>query len=128
MCSTKNHHPQTDPLIMNKTLNNQALSGKPKQGRCCPFCSRPLIICYGFYDRDHPERGELIKVQRYLCKAPGCPVKTFSIPPYPLPRIVRHVIRTIEKVHTMAKARVSQAYIKAVRKQVAGSGWGAGSQ
>lgn len=94
---------------MHKTLNNQDRSGKAKQKLCCPFCSMPLIICYGFYDRDHPERDELIKVQRYLCKAPGCPVKTFSIPPYPLLRIVRHVFRTVEEGYLLISEGVYQA-------------------
>lgn len=96
---------------MHKTLNNQDRSGKAKQKPCCPFCSMPLVICYGFYGRDHPERGELIKVQRYLCKAPGCPVKTFSIPPYPLLRIVRHVYRKVEEGYLLISEGLYQALV-----------------
>lgn len=96
---------------MNKTLNNQDRSGKAKQKLCCPFCSMPLIICYGFYDRAHPERDDLIKVQRYLCKAPGCPVKTFSIPPYPLLRIIRHVYRKVEEGYMLISEGLYQALV-----------------
>ena len=99
---------------MNNTLNNQTFSSKLKQWRCCPFCSMPLIICSGFYDRYHPERGEPVKIQRYQCKAPECPVKTFSILPYPLLRIVRHTAKKIRQVYKLAMAGVNQASISRI--------------
>ena len=96
---------------MNNTLNNHERYDKSKQPVRCPFCSMCLIICYGYYLRYHPERGELVKIQRYVCKAPGCPVKTFSIPPFPLLRIVRHVYRTVEEGYMLMDERLNQASV-----------------
>jgi len=50
---------------------------------CCPVCGeRYRITRHGFYFRSPPDNGgEYIAVQRYCCRCPDCPRRTFSIPP-----------------------------------------------
>ena len=96
---------------MNKTITNRTRSDKPKQHVKCPFCSMRLIIAYGFYVRYHPERHELITIQRYKCKVKSCPIKTFSLPPVPLLRIVRHAYQTLKQVYNMQRVGMNQAFV-----------------
>jgi hypothetical protein len=56
----------------------------------CPGCHLDGgYVKYGFYERYLFESTERIKVQRYLCKNPGCETVTFSILPHPFLRYVR---------------------------------------
>lgn len=94
---------------MNKTLPNHTHSNKIKSPVRCPFCAMTLINRCGFYFRFHPEWGKLVKIQRYLCKAPNCPVITFSILPFPLLRIVQHSYQMVEKVYNLKMEGINQA-------------------
>jgi hypothetical protein len=50
----------------------------------CPLCGERLRICrYGHYLRYRFEDDGRLAVQRYGCLNPGCPRRTFSIPPHP---------------------------------------------
>ncbi len=86
------------PLIMHRLSKNNA-SGKEEQFVRCPHCATPLTIRYGRYQRYHPEEPEQVNVQRYRCKSPYCPWKTFSILPYPFLPIVRHFLQTLFFFH-----------------------------
>lgn len=61
----------------------------------CPHCGTSLAIRYGTYPRAHPERGDPIRVPRFLCKSPECRRVTFSLLPPPLLPIVRHFYHTL---------------------------------
>lgn len=50
-------------------------------------------------------------MQRYRCKAPACPVTTFSILPFPLLRIVRHAYRTVLEAQALTTKNMSQAAV-----------------
>lgn len=51
----------------------------------CPLCGEQYRICRnGYYWRYRFESDDRVAVQRYGCRHPGCPRKTFSIPPQPL--------------------------------------------
>jgi len=84
------HHPSSMHTIFKNTS-----SGKGEHCVRCPHCATILIFRNGTYQRAHPHKKELIKVQRYRCKSPACPWKTFSILPYPFLPIVRHFQQTI---------------------------------
>lgn len=71
---------------------------KEKQVRC-PHCASGVVIRYGTYPRNHPEKEFVIAVQRYFCKSPLCPWKTFSILPYPLLPFIRHLYKTLFLCH-----------------------------
>jgi hypothetical protein len=88
------------PLIMHRLSENNA-SGKEEQFVRCPHCATPLTIRYGRYQRNHPEEPEQVSVQRYRCKSPYCPWKTFSILPYPFLPIVRHFLQTLFFFHCL---------------------------
>jgi hypothetical protein len=60
----------------------------------CSRCATTLIIRHGTYFRADPVRPTLVKIQRYLCKSPECPRRTFSVLPFPLLPIVRHTFGT----------------------------------
>lgn len=107
----KINKPQSDPLIMKKILINPTRSGKTKQPVRCPFCSMRRFNAHGSYARYHPEHHELITIKRYLCKVKSCPVKTFSILPVPLLRIVRHTYRKLKLVYDLQKAGMNQASV-----------------
>ena len=94
---------------MKNTLANCKCPDKPKLPVKCPFCAMRLTICYGYYQRFHPETSELIDIPRYKCKMKACPVFTFSILPYPLLRVVRHTYRKAKIMHGLAMFRVTQA-------------------
>lgn len=85
---------------MNSLFENND-SGKEECSVRCPHCATPLTIRYGRYQRAHPEETELVNVQRYRCKAPDCPWKTFSILPYPFLPIVRHSLKTLFFFHCL---------------------------
>lgn len=65
----------------------------------CPHCAATFIIRYGTYRRAHPEKSRQVAVQRYLCKAPNCPWKTFSVLPYPFLPIIRHFYKKLQLCH-----------------------------
>jgi hypothetical protein len=90
-----NHNPT---LIMHRLSENNC-SGKQEPLIRCPHCATSLIIRYGKYQRAHPEEPELADVQRYRCKSPDCPWKTFSILPYPFLPVVRHFLQTLFFFH-----------------------------
>ncbi len=72
-----------------------ALTGKEEKPICCPYCASQLVIRNGTYPRAHPYKDEEVRIQRYLCNAPTCPCVTFSIPPFPFLRVVRHFFATV---------------------------------
>jgi hypothetical protein len=76
-------------------------SGKEEHPVRCPHCATSLTIRYGRYQRAHPEEPELVDVQRYRCKSPDCPWKTFSILPYPFLPIMRHFLKTVFFFHSL---------------------------
>lgn len=95
---------------MNINLDQKKLSDKNKPHICCPYCANALIIRYGVYLRAHPEKQEHVKVQRYLCKVPDCPTKTFSVLDYPFLRYLRHFYPSLERCHCLCLIhRISQA-------------------
>ncbi len=84
------------------TILKHTCSGKGEQSVRCPHCATTLIVRHGTYPRAHPhEQQLLINIQRYRCKAPACPWKTFSILPYPFLPIIRHFQQTIFFFHTL---------------------------
>ena len=57
----------------------------PESDIRCPLCGERLRICRnGHYWRYWFDSDDKVAVQRYGCRNPGCPRKTFSIPPHPL--------------------------------------------
>ena len=60
-------------------------NSNPKSDIRCPLCGEQYRICRnGHYWRYRYEGNDRVAVQRYGCRNPGCPRKTFSIPPHPL--------------------------------------------
>lgn len=56
----------------------------PKSDIRCPLCGeKRRIRCNGHYKRYQFESSDRIAVQRYDCRNPSCPRRTFSIPPHP---------------------------------------------
>ncbi len=90
------HHPSSMHTIFKNTY-----SGKGEHSVRCPHCATTLIIRHGSYQRAHPHEQELINVQRYRCKSPSCPWKTFSILSYPFLPVVRHFQQTIFFFHSL---------------------------
>jgi len=86
-----NHKP---PLIMYSLFEKED-SGKKELSVRCPHCATTLVIRYGRYQRAHPKEPVQVDVQRYRCKSPDCPWKTFSILPFPFLPIVRHFQETL---------------------------------
>ena len=76
-------------------------SGKEEYPVRCSHCASTLNIRHGNYQRAHPDRDELISVQRYLCKSPDCPWKTFSMLPFPFLPIIRHFQQTLFYFHAL---------------------------
>jgi len=83
---------------MSNVLENNQLS-KKEQSVCCPHCASSVVIRNGTYPRNHPKKESVIAVQRYLCKSPGCPWKTFSVLPYPLLPVLRHFYKALLLCH-----------------------------
>jgi len=73
--------------------------GKEEYSVCCPHCASKLTIRHGFYQRAHPMEDREIAVQRYLCKSPECPWKSFSLLPYPFLPIIRQYYKTLLLCH-----------------------------
>jgi len=99
-----------NPLIMS-TLFEINHFGKLEYPLRCPHCATSMIIRYGTYLRSYPEeKSRQVAVQRYLCKQPNCPWKTFSILPYPFLPIVRHFYQTLLLCHCLCNVKnISQA-------------------
>lgn len=93
-------NPQPTPLIM-PTLSQSARNDKQEHPLVCPHCAASCIIRYGKYLRRCPNDGELIGVQRYRCKSPDCPWRTFSLLRYPFLPIVRHCYQTLLFYHCL---------------------------
>ncbi len=84
---------------------------KEEQPIRCPHCASSVIIRHGKYQREHPQELRLVDIQRYRCKSPDCPWKTFSVLPYPFMPIVRHFYKTLLSCHRLHNLqRKSQAY------------------
>jgi len=65
-------------------------NANPKPDIRCPLCGEQLRICrYGHYWRYRFEDDGRMAVQRFGCLNPGCPRRTFSIPPHPYLPICR---------------------------------------
>jgi hypothetical protein len=65
-------------------------NSNPKADIRCPMCGERLrIYRNGHYFRYLFGRNETMAVQRYGCRNPGCPRRTFSIPPHPYLPICR---------------------------------------
>ena len=94
---------------MKNTLANTKRPDKTKLPVKCPFCAMRLTICYGYYQRLHPETSELIDIPRYKCNVKACPVCTFSILPYPLLRVIRHAYLKVRQIYSLAMSQVPQA-------------------
>lgn len=80
-------------------------NNKSEHPVCCPHCTTTLIIRNGTYLRAHPEKTGQVAIQRYLCKSPQCPWKTFSVLPYPFLPIIRHFYRTIFLCYSLCYAQ-----------------------
>lgn len=69
----------------------------------CPHCASSIIIRHGTYLRSHPtEDAKQVAVQRYICKCPNCPWRTFSVLPYPFLPIARHFFQTLLLFHCLS--------------------------
>ena len=76
-------------------------NNKQESSILCPHCATSSISRYGTYQRNHPEQSDQVTVQRYLCKSPLCPWRTFSILPYPFLPIVRHFYHVLLCCHAL---------------------------
>jgi len=66
------------------TILRSEENSNPKADIRCPLCGERLRICrYGHYWRYRFEDNGRLAIQRYGCLNPGCPRRTFSIPPHP---------------------------------------------
>lgn len=79
----------------------------------CPHCGRYYcIILYGYYRRSRYDKNiEGMQVQRYLCKNPDCPCKTFSQLPHPyLPvaRIPLCVLMDLYRLHVVENKTIAR--------------------
>jgi len=78
----------------------------------CPLCGEKFRICRnGHYWRYQFESNDRVAVQRYSCRNPGCPRRTFSIPPHPLLpfcRIPLCLLIAVFQRHYVHKDSVSQ--------------------
>ena len=75
--------------MKNTIVKNDASAKKNLHVLCC-HCSSSLTVRNGTYPRNDPKNNTEIRVQRYLCKSPECPWKSFSV----LPELVLPVIRS----------------------------------
>lgn len=86
--------------------------GKLEYPLRCPHCATSTIIRHGTYLRSHPEESRQVAIQRYLCKCPNCPWKTFSVLPYPFLPIARHFFQALLLFHCLCNEKnYSQAAI-----------------
>lgn len=88
----------TPPLIMSSLLQFEQSHKQEKPTRC-PHCATTFVIRNGTYPRAHPEKSGHVTIQRYRCKSPDCPWKTFSVLPYPFLPTVRHLYKTLFICH-----------------------------
>lgn len=99
---------------MKNIIVRNDISAKENNQICCTHCSSTLVVRNGTYARNDPRTDKEIRVQRYLCKSPECPWKSFSIPPKFILPVIRHVYGTLLSCHAMVKKGMPQAEI--VRK------------
>lgn len=87
-------------------------NSNPKYDIRCPLCGEQYRICrYGHYWRYRFEGDDRVAVQRYGCRNPGCPRKTFSIPPHlllPLCRIPVCLLMMILEKHRAESCTISR--------------------
>lgn len=82
--------------------------GKQEYPLRCPHCAASVIIRHGTYLRAHPYgNSKQVAVQRYLCKCPDCPWRTFSILPHPFLPISRHFYLTLFFCHFLCNIQKS---------------------
>ena len=86
-------------------LFQKGKSGKQEQQVCCPHCATTVTIRYGKYQRAHPEKPIQVDIQRYRCKSPECPWRTFSLLPYPFLPVLRHFYSTVLFCHLLCNTR-----------------------
>lgn len=93
----------------------------------CPHCSSNAVIRNGAYFRYALGSTSLIRVQRYLCKSPLCPWRTFSVLPHLVLPVIRHSLSilfdccqkcVIEQISQAAAARVMQMGRGVVRRLI----------
>ena len=96
---------------MKTTLVRKTASAKQNHSVRCCHCSSPLIACNGTYPRNDPQSDRQIRVQRYLCKSPKCPWKSFSLLPPPILPVIRHTYKTLFDSYSMFERGMSQAII-----------------
>lgn len=96
---------------MKKTIVRNHASAKENHPVCCNHCSSSLTVRNGTYPRYDPIRGTIIRVQRYLCKSPQCPWRSFSILPRPVLPVIRHAYETLFHCYDMLKSNMNQASI-----------------
>ena len=89
----------TTPTLIMSNVFEIDRSGKKENQVCCPHCASTLIVRHGFYSRAHPKEEREVSVQRYFCKSPICPWKTFSVLPYPFLPFIRHFHKTLLFCH-----------------------------
>lgn len=72
---------------------------------CCPHChERWRIVRYGHYKRYCYGSDEKMAVQRYACRNPACPRRTFSVPPHgflPRVRIPLCLLMALYRLHVL---------------------------
>ena len=91
-------------------VRNEASAKQNNDVRCC-HCSSPLVARNGTYPRNDPQSDRQIRVQRYLCKSPKCPWKSFSVLPPPILPVIRHTYNTLFDSYIMFEHGMSQAAI-----------------
>ena len=78
----------------------------------CPLCGECYRICRnGHYWRYRFDGNDRVAVQRYGCRNPGCPRRTFSIPPHlflPFSRIPLCLLMAVLKKHREKKYNVNR--------------------
>lgn len=89
-------------------IRNRSSAKEKQQVRCC-HCSSSLTIRNGTYPRNHPRDNTEMRVQRYLCKSPLCPWKSFSVLPESMMPLVRHTFETICCCAAMVTTGMNQA-------------------
>ncbi len=96
--------------MMNSIIRNET-SAKENHQICCSHCSSTVVVRNGTYPRNDPQTDTEIRVQRYLCKSPECPWKSFSALPEPILPIIRHMYVTLLSCHVMLKKGMKQVVV-----------------
>ena len=94
---------------MKNTIVRNGLSAKQNFQIRCSHCSSTLVVRNGTYPRNDPQTDEEIRIQRYLCRSPDCPWKSFSVLPKPILPIIRHTYETLFFCYAMLKSGMNQA-------------------